>query len=222
MKNLILTFVSAICLMCIANTLTAQSLPPTSGGEDPVASNGDFTTQTIGGWGSEPTGKNPGSVLHANFNDVFATGITIGSGENTLVFTSAQAVTDFLPASGKAAALKGTFIDPIKKDVRNTFASQILALTISVSFDKAIATFGASSTSLGDMVIAEGDLAGESVYAVLAMANKALAGEETKYSISTLNATISGINENYVDGTTDNGFLTVGTTAGALIQTEKF
>jgi len=54
---------------------------------------GQLRTQTPRGWGATPNGNNPGAYLHAHFAQAFPNGITIGCGNNQLVFTSAQAVT---------------------------------------------------------------------------------------------------------------------------------
>lgn len=176
-----------------------------------------FRTQTIGGWGSNPKGNNPGTYLHENFDQltIRTDAVTIGAGDLTLTFTSAEAITAFLPASGSPAALTETFIDPTKKDIRNTFASQILALTISTSFDAVIEDYSASTLSLGTMVVAEGAMAGLSVTQVLAEANQLLAGLESQYTISQANATISKINEAYVDGEIVNGAYLIEGTASA-------
>ncbi len=179
-----------------------------------------FRTQTIGGWGSNPSGDNPGAYLAENFdliNGVRAltgveSGISIGLGDKSITFTSAEAIQKFLPSSGTAAALEMSYIDPAKQEVRNTFASQTLALTISLAFDKTIEDYSVSTKYLGDMVVAEGEMTGVKVDRVLEEANKALAGVETTYSIATLNETISKINEAYVDGEIRTAYLTEATT----------
>jgi len=160
-----------------------------------------FRTQTIGGWGSNPSGANPGSYLAANFDAVFgAEGVTIGMDANTITFTSAEAIQKFLPSSGKSEALAMSYLDPAKQEVRNTFASQTLALSISLAMDKSIESYSVSTKYLGNMVVAEGEMEGVAITRVLQEANKALAGVESAYSIATLNETVSKINENYVDG----------------------
>ncbi len=200
MKHLIL----GLGLLFTAYSVNAQSLPPTS---EPGPIDGDYRTQTIGGWGATPSGNNPGVFLHENFDAVFPTGIEIGSGDNTILFTNAQAITDYLPGTGTPRKIKDSYIDPTKREVNNTFISQILALTISLGFDAAIADFAEPSGYLGDLILSEGALAGKSVSQVLDLANRALSGSKTGYSISELNEALSIINENYVDGEINNGFL---------------
>lgn len=78
----------------------------------------DFRTQTIGEWGSNPLGSNPGSYLHENFELVFPSGITLGEAELTVQFTSAQAITDFLPSASKARSLTESYVDPTAKELK--------------------------------------------------------------------------------------------------------
>ncbi len=159
-----------------------------------------FRTQTPGGWGSSPKGDNPGAYLEANLFNVFSGPVTIGYGENTIQFYSAEDISKFLPSSGTPSALDGAYINPTKQEVRNTLVSHTLALTISLAFDRAIADFSASSLSLANQVIAMGDFEGMTVQAVLDEANKYLGGVESAYSASQLTAALSRINESYVDG----------------------
>jgi len=56
--------------------------------------------------------------------------IMIGYGDNMLIFTDAESITNFLPSTGAAKALEGgLLVNPQKREIRNTFASQILGLT---------------------------------------------------------------------------------------------
>ena len=164
-----------------------------------------FRTQTQGGWGAPPNGNNPGAFLHANFAGAFQSGLTIGC-NNTLTLTSAQAVTNFLPAGGQPNMLpSGALVNPV--NYNNTLAGQLVAATISVRFDAQYPDFGASETLLGDAYISSGTFMGWTVNALLAEANNYIGGCGSMYSKSQLNAALTAINENYVDGVADNGFL---------------
>jgi hypothetical protein len=170
---------------------------------------GGFRTQTPGGWGAPPHGGNPGAFLHSNFGLVFPGGVSIGDGDcsgDTMSFTSAQAITDFLPSSGTPGPLGDDFVDPDTAD-GNELASQVLALTLSVGFDLAIPEFGENSENLANLVVTSGDCAGMTVQEVLDEANNILAGCASSLSASQINDCVSAINENYVDGNSDNGFL---------------
>jgi len=185
------TFVTLFCICLFALAGTAQDC---------------WRTQTIGGWGNSPRGNNPGAYLHQNFELLIDAGeVAIGYDDNMLIFTDAQAITDFLPSTGKAAALEGGLqINPERRDIRNTFASQVLALTITLTFDRTIADYSESNVYFGSLVVTEGTFEGKSVAYILNMANRALAGEDVPYSISELNEIVSKINESYVDGDCDN------------------
>ncbi len=168
-----------------------------------------FRTQTIGGWGSNPNGNNPGAYLHDNFDLAFPEGLMIGSGDMTVLITSADAITSLLPMGGQASSLSESLIDPHKSELKNVLAAQLIAATLSVTFDAYSADFSSSEYSLATMVIAEGDMAGMTVQEVIDMANMALAGMEVDYSLSIINETLSGINEAYVDGEIRSSYLMV-------------
>src|SRR5687768_552631 len=72
----------------------------------------DLKTFTQGGWGSKPHGNNPGSYQFKNFAAAFPNGLTAGCSTYQLNLTSAQAVCDFLPCGGSAAALTASYTTP--------------------------------------------------------------------------------------------------------------
>ena len=159
-------------------------------------------TQTIGGWGNNCSGNNPGCYLHANFDETFPDGLTIGcnAGE-TLLFTSAQAITDFLPCGGPAASLNNSATDP--SCISNALAGQLLATALNVGFDDKFEDFGEASQSLRNLVFTNPAYAGYNVGSFLDEAHAALGG----CSPEALGFFVSGltiINEEYVDGTTNN------------------
>jgi hypothetical protein len=161
-------------------------------------------TQTQGGWGSSPSGNNPGAYLHANFEALNNGGaFTVGIG-HSLSFTSAQAITNFLPQGGTAAALAASYTDPA--DLKNVFAGQVVALKLSVTFDNNIADFGESDFKLADAKVASGPYAGKTVAEILEMAEIALGGGAG--SIASLNEVVDSINNSFIDGTASSGFLT--------------
>jgi hypothetical protein len=168
---------------------------------------GQLRTQTQGGWGSTPSGNNPGTYLHANFSAAFGDGLTVGCAPDNyyVKLTSAQAVTDLLPTGGKASALTANATDPAS--LKNVLVGQIVALKLSVGFDLYDANFGESPVRLGSMVIGSGTFKGVPVYRFLAIAEKVLGGCSTEFTLQAVNETASLINQNYVDGKTNNGFL---------------
>ncbi len=175
--------------------------------------NGDFRTQTQGGWGSSPKGNNPGRYLHDNFDKAFPNGVKVGL-VKTLRFTTAQAITDYLPSGGKPEALTKTEINP--KKGRNNLAAQTLALTLSVGFDISDSDFGASSTLLRNLKINSGKFKGWTVEKLLWEANKTLGGTTSAYTPSELNETLAKCNQCFVDGNRSTGFLGVSESGGII------
>jgi hypothetical protein len=97
---------------------------------------GPLRTQTQGGWGSKPNGNNNGVYLHENFAAAFPDGVTVGCAEKyTVKFTTAQAITDFLPAGGEPGKLKASAVDPADKSIKNVLIGQLTALTLNIGFD---------------------------------------------------------------------------------------
>lgn len=167
---------------------------------------GQLRTQSPGGWGSTPAGNNPGTYLHNNFSSAFAWNLMIGCRDGqTISLTSAQAITNLMPAAGKPAVLDNSYTDPTV--IKNTLVGQLVALTLSVRFDEYDANFGAAETHLGDMIIGSGVFQGISVNDFLQKSNDVIGGCSTAYSIENITNTASRINNNYLDGTVDMAFL---------------
>ena len=165
---------------------------------------GQLRTQTIGGWGAAANGNNPGTYRDANFDAAFPNGLSIGC-TNTLTLTTSQAVEDFLPAGGQSTILPaGSLINP-NGNYANTFASQLIGITLSLGFDAYDPDFGASDFALADVVYQSGSFAGMTLQEVVSIANEVIGGCSTAYSISALNEALTQANENYVDGTQNNG-----------------
>jgi len=169
---------------------------------------GQLRTQTMGGWGSKPAGNNPGMYLQNNFAAAFPTGVMVGTAAgNSATWTSAMAVRNFLPAGGPSKALTQDYTNPTTAQLKSNVIGQLLALTLSVGLDAYDPAFGAAGIELGDMIISSGAFAGWTVSAFLAEANVVVSGGTSSYTISQVHATAAAINENYVDGTMDNGYL---------------
>ncbi len=171
-----------------------------------------FRTQTIGGWGQKAIGNNAGAYLLENFDMAFPNGVTIGTDGASLTFTSAEAITKFLPSTGTSKALAESLIDPRKQEVRNTLASQALALSITLGLDAYDSEFAANTAAFADMKIAYGDFEGMTIRMLLDEANLALAGMESKYTFAQLNEALSLVNESYVDGEMTNDFIAISST----------
>lgn len=180
-----------------------DSIPPPPGD---TAGCGPLRTQTQGGWGAPPNGNNPGVYLHNNFAAAFPAGLTIGcAGGYTLQLSSAQAITELLPAGGTPKALSQNYTNPT--NLKNTLVGQMVALTLNVGFDKYDANFGQAGRRLETMYIKKGEFRGKTVAQFLDIANKVLGNCSNQYKAPEINETASKINENYTDGNANKGFL---------------
>lgn len=162
-------------------------------------------TQTQGGWGAPPNGNNPGAYLHAHFAAAFPAGLTVGC-TKTIKLTSAQAVTNFLPQGSSPKVLTTNYVNPTNSKI-SVLAGQVVALKLSVVFDEYDANFGAGTDLLKNRVIVSGVFQGWTVGQLLAEAEKKLGGCASPYSVAQLNDAVDAVNNNYVDGNTDLGYL---------------
>jgi choice-of-anchor A domain-containing protein/uncharacterized repeat protein (TIGR01451 family) len=162
-----------------------------------------FTTFTQGGWGS-PSNSTPGKIRDMYFSSVFPSGLTVG-GTKKLTLTSAQAVEDYLPDGGTAAAYTQNYTNPTTNI--NVLSGQLTALKLNVYFDAA-GKIGSNSVNLGDLQIVSGPFANYKVTDFLAFAEQAIGGGSLNgFTYSQINDAATAINENFVDGTVDKGFL---------------
>lgn len=154
---------------------------------------------TQGGWGSKPSGNNPGMILKNGFATAFPSGIEIGvpgAAGYSLKFTSASAVEKFLPQGGAPGALKADATNPTSRTAAGVFAGQVLALAINVQFSAAGLIGNGPIGSL--KLVNSGQLDGKTIADVLADANQVLGGGVLPYgytSISQLNDLVTNLNE---------------------------
>jgi len=195
--SILKTLTSTAGILLISLASIGQSLPSCSG----------FKTFTQGGWGTNPNGNNPGTILHPNFAAAFPQGLTIGC-TNTIKLTTAAAVTAFLPQGTTPRALNaGNLLNPTSAQYKNVLAGQLVAATLSSQFDFVFPNFASSNLNLRDLIIGSGTFQGWTVSQLLAEANRAIGGCGSAYSFSQLNAALTAINENYVNGSTNNNYL---------------
>jgi len=188
---------SAILFMTVTTALVPQS--------NESCNLHGFLTFTQGGWGSS-SNSTPGSIRDQYFNQVFPNGLIVGAGTKTITLTSAQAVENFLPQGSTPTALTQSYINPTQSNI-TVFAGQAVALTLNVFFDLNGA-IGSNDKNISDLVIVSGPLAGKTVSQLLAYVNTSLGGGSTPYSYSELNNAATKINENFDNGTVDEGYLT--------------
>ncbi len=189
---------------CVGVHLKAESCVDVGAVNTPI-NPGDFTGFTQGGWGAVPRGNNPGTVLHNNFAAVYPTGVEIGVGGAgfSIKFTSAAAITAFLPQGGTPRALTSDLINPTSSSA-GVFGGQLLALRLNVGFSAAGVTRGAGGP-LGSLKLTGTgtSLDGLTVDQVLAVCETALGGGAlpVDYTIANLNALATNLNEAFDNGT---------------------
>lgn len=179
---------------------------------------GQFKTFTIGGWGTNCNGNNPGCYRDANFDAAFPDGVAIGCGNNKLIFDSSAAIANYLPAGGGPSVLlpPGVYTNPTTS--RGVLSSQVLAIALAVGFDNADPNFSASNLSFASLTIKSGTFSGMSVGDFLTLANNVLGGCSSQYTPTQLNDAATAINENFDNGTVDNGYLNCARLIGLNIQ----
>jgi hypothetical protein len=169
--------------------------------------NDGYRTYTNGGWGTKCGGGNAGCYRDANFSAAFPNGLTIGCGSNTLTLTSSSAVEAFLPSGTSARVLNaGSMVNP-GGTYSNVLAGQLVAVSLEAGFDAYDPNFSTNTNSFSNLIIANGAFSGMTVGSFLQVANQVIGGCSTAYTLSDVNATATMINENYDNGTINNGNL---------------
>jgi hypothetical protein len=185
--------------------LTAESCVDVGAVPDTDIKAGDFTGFTQGGWGAPVNGNNPGTVLHNNFAAVYPNGLEIGVGGAgySMKFTSAAAITAFLPQGGTPKKLTADLVNPTSS-IAGVFGGQVLALRLNVGFSAAGVTQGAGG-ALGSLKLTGTgtSLDGLTVDQILAVCETALGGGAlpADYTIANLNALATELNEAFDNGT---------------------
>ncbi|MBI3875313.1 MAG: hypothetical protein HY300_05025 [Verrucomicrobia bacterium] len=181
---------------CVGVHLSKESsvdVPAESGTTPGGFKNGDFGTFTQGGWGAVPHGSNPGAVLTASFTVVYPTGVEVGipgAAGFSMKFTSAGAITAYLPAGGPPAVLTADLMNPTSTSA-GVFGGQVLALRLNVDFSTAGITQGPGG-AVGSLTLVNTgtSLDGLTVAQVLAVAQSVLGGGALPAGL-----TVSGLND---------------------------
>jgi hypothetical protein len=160
-------------------------------------------------WGVPANTTHLSTLLVDNFPTIYRRGLKLGlsNSRHQLQFSSAQAVINFLPASGPLGVLAGDQVDPITTPA-GEFAGNLLALKLNVDFSLRRKTV----KGLAGLRIERGNkFENMRVIRILAMGQRVLAGRTDQlpagYTLADLNETIQLINHNFDCGVTDFGFL---------------
>jgi hypothetical protein len=147
-------------------------------------------TYTQGGYAqTNPHTGLPAQLLWNNFATVYPSGIVVGGGFS-MKFTSAAAISAYLPAGGAADSLNADLVDPTSSN-SGVFGGQVLTLKINIDFSAAGLT---ANGPLGALVLCN---LGVTVNQVLADANTVLGGGALPSyvtSISELNDLVNNLN----------------------------
>ncbi len=154
-----------------------------------------FTTYSQGGWNN-----------HVNIlpQTLFVTGVLIGKDSSDYaLFTSVNAVTDFLPAMGTPGALQGQYTNPLTTPA-GVLAGQTLALKLNLAISNEVCGY-----RLDDLIVTEGVCKDKTVCDIKKLADQLLSGMIASLSYSDLNKCVEKINLNFKEGTADNNYLTL-------------
>lgn len=103
-------------------------------------------------------------------------------------FTNAASVTLYLPAIGTPGSLNGDLLNPTSSS-SGSFGGEVVTLKLNVDYSDANLTGGTAAIAFGDVFICgAAPLADMSVRDFLAIANAALGGGSTGYTIPDLNS----------------------------------
>jgi hypothetical protein len=167
--------------------------------------NGDVTTYVQSGWG---TGAASGLLLN-NYNTVyFSSGLLFNIGSNskyTIEFDGEQALQNYLPQTSSPGVLTASLLDPTFSS-SGSFGGNTAALKLNIDFSDSGLLSANSGLKFGNFVIygltTNTDLNGKTVREFLDIANTALSGGSTPYSIADLDAIATNLNASFATGTT--------------------
>lgn len=151
---------------------------------------GDMLTYGQGFWSANQTAND---LLRANYDAVYAsTGSVLRVGFPTpgfsLIFTSAQAVLDYVPSVGPAGALDMNLINPTVFTSSGSFGGGVVALKLDIDFSDAGVLQGSAGLLFGDLTLcnfpALPALEGVTIREFLTIANTALGGGTSIYGLA--------------------------------------
>jgi hypothetical protein len=167
--------------------------------------NGEVITHIQDDWGDASTSA--GVLLGDRFNTVYGgqgyveVGIP-GSGGFSMLFTNAGAVFTYQPASGPPAALSADLVDPTST-ASGIYGGQVLALRFNIDLADAGYLEGTSGQHVGNLTLcglAQTGLNGMTVRSFIDVANTALGGGPTAYSIDDLAQIAGDVNAAFNNG----------------------
>lgn len=167
---------------------------------------GDFIAYPQGSWGSESIGG-AAAILRNNFATVYPRFVEVGipgAGGFSMIFTSASAIEDYLPAIGPLGALNADLLD-VNSSASGAFGGEVLALQLNVDFSAAGITLGAAGIPFGDLTLCNLTeltlLNGLNLRQFLTLVNIAVGGGGgSTYTFAQLNALTDDLNHSFAGG----------------------
>lgn len=166
---------------------------------------GTYRTETQSSWGAIPHGNNSGTYLHDHFEDAFPNGIRIGC-DKTIRLSSAQSITDFLPQNGPVLQLDSSLNNPSAGNI-STLAGHLVAVELALGFDQRYPDFSNTDFPLGELIIAQGPFANNSVIEFIDIANQAFGKCTNTYDLNEISIALDRITENFYNNKSE-GYLT--------------
>ena len=184
-------FVSVINGGVLKIRFRIEELPPPPPPPPPPGpwQNGDLITYNQDSWGSP--GTTAALLLASYFDFIYPGGVQIGLPGNgfSAVFTSADAVLAYQPASGASGVFDNDLVDPVATSA-GIFGGYALAVQLNVDLGDAHHLDGTAKLLFGDLHVcgltATPGLNGSTVRQVLGVLNQGLGGGTTPYRIDDL------------------------------------
>ena len=164
--------------------------------------NGEMVTYRADRWG-DPIAS-PGQLLQARFGTVYFTSggsLRVGGAES-MVFTSATAVHNYLPSVGLPGPLTSSYVDPTST-ASGQYGGEVVALKLNIDFSDAGYTLGSAGIRFGDLTLCGlsfPTLNGRSLREFLAINNTALGGGTALLPIADLSSLTASANAAFLDG----------------------
>ncbi len=164
---------------------------------------GKFVTVPVEDWVDEKQKFN--SRLAEQFDSFFPGGMEIGC-NSEVKLESPEALTRMLATGGDPRALEASYVNA-ETQVKNDFANELCALSLTIAFDERLQDFCPSEEKLKNLEISQGAFKGWTIAEVFNEANTVLGGCTSNYSAFQMAEVLAGINQNFQGGGIDKGFL---------------
>ena len=192
----------------VATFLLGVTAVPTAGHATVVWQPGDLTSYNQASWTTSTEGA---AALSNGYFSVYLSSFGVveigvpGNSGYSVQFTSPTTISEFIPTNGPPATLTADLLDPVTTP-GGIFAGDVLALQMDIDFSDHGALSGSSGLFFGDLVVGGltgtvSGLNGLSVRQIDAVANSALGGGATGYTIDDLDLIAEDLANSFDGGT---------------------